>query len=84
MDPNKVYEYLAVGLRTVTARMGSVELCPSTMVYDRTEDFVDTLLAALLEPFSMEEITRIEDFLKDSTWGKRAEVMMDIIGVKID
>lgn len=84
VDPNKVYEYLAVGLRTVTARMGSVELCPSTLVYDRSEDFAATLSAALLDPFSVEETARIEEFLKDSTWGKRAAVMLEIIGVKND
>ncbi|WP_459076757.1 glycosyltransferase family protein, partial [Kocuria gwangalliensis] len=43
VDPNKVYEYLAVGLRTVTAPMGAVASCPSTYIYNGPEEFASVL-----------------------------------------
>lgn len=79
VDPNKIYEYLAVGLRTVTARMGSVHLCPSTWIYDCDEDFSASIALALKEPYSVEEIDAIEEYLGTVSWGQRAETMMSII-----
>ncbi|MCC3293008.1 hypothetical protein LJ756_00020 [Arthrobacter sp. zg-Y411] len=78
VDPNKVYEYLAVGLRTVTARMGSVHLCPSTWVYDDAEGFKDSLVAALEAPFSSDEVATIRSYLETATWSMRAEQMLEI------
>lgn len=79
VDPNKIYEYLAVGLRTVTARMGSVHLCPSTWIYDDAEGFRSAIEQALSEPFSAAEAGIIEDYLGTATWSERAESMMSII-----
>lgn len=78
VDPNKVYEYLAVGLRTVTARMGSVHLCPSTWIYDDADGFKESLMAALEEPYNSDEVSSIRDFLETATWSMRAEKMLEI------
>lgn len=83
VDPNKVYEYLAVGLRTVTARMGSVHLCPSTWIYDDAKGFREALTAALETPFSRQEEETIEEFLGSATWSARAKSMLQLIR-KID
>lgn len=79
VDPNKIYEYLAVGLRTVTARMGSVHLCPSTWIYDDAEGFRIAIERALSEPFSAAEAETIEHYLATATWSERAESMMTIM-----
>ena len=71
VDPNKVYEYLAVGLRTITAEMGAVAACPSTWIYDNSNSFVDVLSASMATPYDENEIGRIESFLGESTWRKR-------------
>lgn len=79
VDPNKVYEYLSVGLRTVTARMGSVDLCPSTWIYDDREGFAASLTEAMADPYTPEEAARMEEFLQTATWGARAETMLQLI-----
>lgn len=81
VDPNKIYEYLAAGLRTVTAQMGSVDLCPSTYVYDSRDMFHETLIAALEGPFERDEIDAIEEFLVDSTWESRSTSMLSLMGL---
>lgn len=79
VDPNKIYEYLAVGLRTVTARMGSVHLCPSTWIYDEASGFREALENALNGPFTLTEIQAIDDYLGAITWSKRADRMLQIL-----
>jgi glycosyltransferase involved in cell wall biosynthesis len=79
VDPNKIYEYLALGLRTVTADMGAVRACPSTWVYTSFEGLEQSVREALCRPFSADELEQMEDFLARSTWRQRAEAMLAIM-----
>lgn len=82
VDPNKIYEYLAAGLRTVTAPMGSVALCPSTYVYERPEDFPSTLRRAVEEEFSEGELQIINEYVVGAGWENRARTMVTVSGLE--
>lgn len=82
VDPNKIYEYLALGLRTVTAPMGAVAFCPSTYVYDRPEDFSSTLRRAVTDEFASAELDAINKYIRDAGWESRAQIMLDIAGLE--
>lgn len=82
VDPNKIYEYLAVGLRTVTAPMGSVSLCPSTYVYEQPEDFPAMLRRAITEGFPEEELQIINAYVEGAGWENRARTMITISGME--
>ncbi|MCT2249970.1 MULTISPECIES: glycosyltransferase family 1 protein [Kocuria] len=82
VDPNKIYEYLAAGLRTVTAPMGSVALCPSTYVYERPEDFPSTLRRAVEEEFSEHELQIINEYVVGAGWENRARTMVSVSGLE--
>ena len=79
VDPNKIYEYLALGLRTVTADMGAVRACPSTWVYTSFESLEQSVREALCRPFSTDELEEMEGFLARSTWRHRAEAMLSLM-----
>ena len=78
VDPNKIYEYLAVGLRTVTPPMGAVESCPSTYVYKNPEDFHRLLDQALAVDFTSQEIEEINRYVETAGWGTRARTMLTL------
>jgi hypothetical protein len=80
VDPNKVYEHLAVGIRTVTARMGSVEYCPSTLIYSKNSQFQEVLKSALATDLTMDEVAGMREFLDSANWAKRAEQMLEMMG----
>ena len=82
VDPNKIYEYLAAGLRTVTAPMGSVALCPSTYVYERPEDFPSTLRRAVEEEFSEHELQIINEYVVGAGWENRARTLVSVSGLE--
>ncbi|MCT1615768.1 hypothetical protein [Kocuria marina] len=78
VDPNKIYEYLAVGLRTVTAPMGSVSFCPSTYIYDQPDDFPRVLRQAVEDAFTDQEIEAINAYILSAGWENRAKTMLMI------
>lgn len=82
VDPNKVYEYLAVGLRTVTAPMGAVASCPSTYIYKGPEEFASILAKALDDEFTSDELTLINEYIKTAGWESRAATMIEIAGLE--
>lgn len=78
VDPNKLYEYLAVGLRVVSAQMGSVDTAPATFVYKTRNQFVTKLDSAMAMRFESEHIDLIETYLSTSNWTTRALTMLQI------
>ncbi|ASN39659.1 hypothetical protein CGQ24_11940 [Arthrobacter sp. 7749] len=78
VDPNKLYEYLAVGLRVVSAQMGSVGEAPATYVYMQRRDFAKTLDIAMNTNFNSTDIENIEEYLRNSNWNSRASKMLSI------
>ncbi len=79
VDPNKIYEYLAVGLRTVTAKMGCVAQCPSTYIYHSSDQFSHQLRQALSSDITAGELGLINAYLRDADWHCRAVQTLDFI-----
>jgi len=73
VDPIKIYEYLSLGLPTVSFRMPQIEDYPYTWTVDSVDAFCKALRHACgvtVEP------SVIEDFIKNNTWEKRAEQLL--------
>ncbi|GAV96148.1 hypothetical protein CS176_0378 [Corynebacterium glutamicum] len=81
VDPNKIYEYFAWGIRCVSAPMGLVHEYPSTWVYEDLEEFVAKLYEAVETPLLSAEVQNLEDFLETCSWMNRARTMLEYIGV---
>jgi glycosyltransferase involved in cell wall biosynthesis len=79
VDPNKIYEYLAAGLRVVTAPMGAVRECPATIVYESPGEFVDAVSAVLERPPSLVELEDISAYVHGATWARRADTMLGLM-----
>ncbi|WP_409141975.1 hypothetical protein [Cellulosimicrobium sp. RS] len=80
VDPNKIYEYLAFGLRTVSVPMGSVSDCPSTAVVRGPQAFSKALARACEAPMRPAELAKIERALADMSWATRARRMAELMG----
>ena len=76
VDPNKIYEYLAVGLMVVTADMGSVKECPATYVYEQDEGFDRALKQALNTSYDKEMMREIRDYVSKSRWSMRSKKLL--------
>lgn len=81
VDPNKIYEYQAWGLRTLSAPMGSVEQYPSTWVYRNFEEFVAGAREILQTPLTALEVKEIESFVEGCTWLNRGKSMRAVMGL---
>lgn len=81
VDPNKIYEYFAWGLRCVTAPMGMVEKYPSTWVYQNVDEFVSMLDEASSSEFTPGELDTLREFVKTASWDDRAHQMFEKLGI---
>lgn len=81
VDPNKIYEYLAVGLMVVTADMGSVRQCPATYVYERDEDFDRLLNKALNTTYNKNIVSKIKNYVNRSRWSIRADQLLKELSI---
>lgn len=79
VDPNKIYEYFAWGLRCVTVDMGAVSAYPWTKVYDDDDSFEAHLRWALDTPVGDADLSELEDFLSRVDWDSRATEMLSFI-----
>lgn len=79
VDPNKIYEYQAWGLRTLSAPMGMVEKYPSTWVYQGKEQFIQSIKEILSSPITIEEVQALEKFVHGCTWHERAKQMRETL-----
>lgn len=79
VDPNKIYEYFAWGLRVVTARMGAVHEYPSTRIYSGGADLATAIREMMENPITPGELESIAEFATQSSWAHRAETMIQLI-----
>lgn len=82
VDPNKIYEYFAWGLRCVTAPMGKVETYPSTWVYRGIDEFVECVQSALESDLTNAEIETLNQFLETASWDNRAREMVEVMNLR--
>lgn len=78
-DSSKIYDYLAWGLRCVTADTGLASEYPSTWTYSNAEELVSSLRQAVSSPVTVEELASLDDFARQATWNKRAAEMLAAI-----
>lgn len=76
VDPNKIYEYLAVNLLVVTADMGSVKSCPATFVYETYSEFKDRFSEALATKYTQQLRYDIINYVNTARWSNRAKQMI--------
>lgn len=79
VDPNKIYEYFAWGLRCVTVQMGSVDTYPWTKVYSGHDSFVESLQWALHTPVTNKDLDQLDEFVTHMSWATRMEEMLVFI-----
>ena len=75
VDPIKIYEYLALGLKTVSTPMGQIENYPLTFTYGEF-GLSNVLGEALAWQPSQADWTAVDDILADASWEKR---LLDLI-----
>lgn len=83
VDPNKIYEYFAWGLRCVTAPMGKVHEYPATWTYHGVDQFVKALREAVDSPVLSAERDEVERFVQGASWDDRARECLDFIDVTV-
>lgn len=81
VDPNKLFEYVAWGMRTVAAEMGSIDECPTATAYHTFEEMVTAITDALERPWTQHELDSAEVFLRGSTWRRRAVQTLEVVGL---
>lgn len=75
VDPIKIYEYLSFRLPVVSFRMPQIDNYPYTTTVESIPDFCLALDAAITMTV---ESSEIEKFIKNNTWEKRAEQLINI------
>lgn len=79
VDPNKIYEYVAMGLRTVTAPMGSVQNIPGAWVYQDVEGAVQGITNAINSEITAEELAEYDEYIRRTKWSDRARQMLELL-----
>lgn len=79
VDPNKVYEYVAMGLQTVSAPMGDLDRVPGVEVYRSTEDFSDRLREAVRVTPDQSFYAACSTFLETANWSYRVGQIREFI-----
>jgi hypothetical protein len=79
VDPNKAYEYAAMGLWTISAPMGQVAEMPASWVYTSQREMADAIVRSVETEPSPEDLRRLEVFVEEARWTRRAQQMIRIL-----
>ena len=79
VDPIKIYEYLALGLPTVSFSMPQIDDYPLTKTVKNVEEFKKELQWAVNVSYDMDEI---ELWLGENTWEKRVDSFEEWYGLR--
>jgi hypothetical protein len=82
VDPIKIYEYLALGLKVVSTQMGVIDTFPMTFVYGEFE-LPQTLDKALAYAPSQRDWAEVDKLVSNSTWTARLAEMLGAVGMAI-
>src|SRR5699024_4759576 len=80
VDPNKIYEYFAWGLRCVTVQMGAVATYHWTKVYNDLNCFTEHILWGVDSQVTEEDLVELDDFVKTMSWDARVDEVLAFIG----
>lgn len=79
VDPNKAYEYVAMGLRTVSAPMGQVADMPGAIVYRSQIEMAQAVQSAVQNPLTEADLERFEVYLGTASWSHRSNEMIAVL-----
>lgn len=79
VDPNKVYEYVAMGLQTVSSPMGDLLNVPGVHLYRTTQEFHKALNAAMSFHPTESFYDECDTFLETASWTYRVGQISDFI-----
>lgn len=71
VDPIKIYEYLALGLKVVSCYMSQIEDYPITYLYKDSIDFYQYLQKALKHDVTSSEWNCVKNFVQTCSWEER-------------
>lgn len=80
VDPNKVYEYVAMGLQTVSSPMGDLENVPGVHLYRTSDEFNRSLTDAINFVPDSDFYTECNTFLESASWEYRVGQIAKFIG----
>jgi glycosyltransferase involved in cell wall biosynthesis len=80
VDPNKLYEYLALGIPVVSASMGGVATSPLTDVYERVEDYDNLIRKRLGRKYTAGDIRVLDAYLEKCRWPTRISDTLKLLG----
>lgn len=83
VDPNKLYEYLALGVKVVSAPMGGVDSAPWSRVYRGAEEMKQSILETSCERVTDQDVAELDAYLISSSWGERAQEMINIFETEV-
>ena len=76
VDPIKIYEYLALGLPTVSFRMPQINDYPYTTTVENVEDFIEALDKMSTVRPNMNEVN---SWLNENCWENRVATMIQLV-----
>ncbi len=76
VDPIKVYEYLALGLKVVSFEMPQIHDYPEVKWATNVEDFSNLIIKSMNEQFNSISVNR---WLQNNKWSNRIDSLLDII-----
>lgn len=79
VDPNKVYEYIAAGLKTLSAPMGDVANYPGVMVYRNEQEFLSLLDRLMEQDITPEFLASCQSFTEENSWSTRMSQFAEFI-----
>lgn len=75
VDPIKVYEYLAMGLKVISFSIPQIVNYPEVKVVNSIEGFVEAIKISMEEEFNY---IKVEKFLKTNTWKNRIDCILEL------
>ncbi|WP_266063787.1 glycosyltransferase [Brucella intermedia] len=81
VDPNKLYEYLAVGLPVISAPMGSVDASPLTFVYQSRSEFSQGIEYLFNQHYDHSTVLDLNQYVDNSKWASRLDATLKFIQV---
>lgn len=79
VDPNKLYEYMALALPVVSAPMGGVTESPLTDVYHRIDEYDGLIRKRIGREYGNEDITDLIVYLESCRWPQRISSTVSLL-----
>ena len=79
VSPNKAYEYIAMGLRIISAPMGQVYTMPSSYIYYNQKEMSLLIKKSVNKEISHEELLKINEYILNNSWNNRFNKILKIL-----